>query len=248
MNLQIGKNIRRLRRKRDFTQEEMAAHLGISFQSISKWERGEGYPDITMLPVLARYFQVTLDELVGMDEWEATETYEAINRTWEENRKKGWHRENAELMRNALKQFPNDALLLVQLSSSLHRMGETEEEKAAFLREAIDLEEQILRYGDDSEIRNATQFNICFSYWKNGDCEKAIAHARKLPNLYKCQENALVHFLQGEEKHAVARQALVPLNWAMQLHLNALADTEQNDQWRIKARQIHDLLLGDHES
>ena len=50
MNLRIGENIRRLRRERNLTQEEVAAHLGISFQSVSKWERCDGYPDITMLP------------------------------------------------------------------------------------------------------------------------------------------------------------------------------------------------------
>lgn len=43
MNLLIGENIKRIRRERDLTQEEVAAHLGISFQSISKWERGDGY-------------------------------------------------------------------------------------------------------------------------------------------------------------------------------------------------------------
>ena len=56
MTLLICENIKRLRRERNLTQEEMAAHLGISFQSISKWERGDGYPDITMLPTLANYF------------------------------------------------------------------------------------------------------------------------------------------------------------------------------------------------
>lgn len=49
MNLLIGENIKRMRREGDLTQEEVAAHLGISFQAISKWERADGYPDITML-------------------------------------------------------------------------------------------------------------------------------------------------------------------------------------------------------
>ena len=68
MNLLIGENIKRMRRKRNLTQEEMAAHLGISFQSVSKWERGDGYPDITMLPALANYFGISVDELLGMSE------------------------------------------------------------------------------------------------------------------------------------------------------------------------------------
>lgn len=67
MELTIGKKLKNLRRERELTQEELAAHLGISFQAVSKWERGEGYPDITMLPVLAKYFGVTTDALLGMD-------------------------------------------------------------------------------------------------------------------------------------------------------------------------------------
>ena len=58
MNLLIGENIKRMRREQDLTQEEVAAHLGISFQAISKWERRDGFPDITMLPVLANYFGI----------------------------------------------------------------------------------------------------------------------------------------------------------------------------------------------
>lgn len=72
MNLLIGENIKRMRRERNLTQEEMSAHLGISFQSISKWERGDGYPDITMLPALANYFGISIDQLLGMSEIEKT--------------------------------------------------------------------------------------------------------------------------------------------------------------------------------
>lgn len=72
MNLLIGENIKRMRREHNLTQEEMSAHLGISFQSISKWERGDGYPDITMLPALENYFGISIDELLGMSEIEKT--------------------------------------------------------------------------------------------------------------------------------------------------------------------------------
>lgn len=68
MNLLIGKIIKQLRQERDLTQEDVATHLGISFQSISKWERGDGYPDITMLPALSNYFGISIDELLGINE------------------------------------------------------------------------------------------------------------------------------------------------------------------------------------
>lgn len=117
MNLLIGENIKRMRRKRNLTQEEMAAHLGISFQSVSKWERGDGYPDITMLPALANYFGISVDELLGMSEIAKKAQYDEINRMWDENNKKGLHSENVELMRQSLKTFPNNALLL---DSTIH--------------------------------------------------------------------------------------------------------------------------------
>ena len=79
MELTIGRNLKNLRKARNLTQEELAEHLGISFQAISKWERGEGYPDITMLPALARYFGVTVDELIGMNEIEAARELDRIN-------------------------------------------------------------------------------------------------------------------------------------------------------------------------
>ena len=172
MNLRIGENIRRLRRERNLTQEEMAAHLGISFQSVSKWERCDGYPDITMLPALANYFGVSVDSLIGMDEIAKAGKYDEINRQWTENNRSGLHHENVLLMRDSLKTFPNDVLLLVQLSCSLEKLEGTREEKEKNLRESIALQEQILRYGEDSEVRSATQYNICFAYWKNGERER----------------------------------------------------------------------------
>lgn len=236
MELHIGNNIRRLRRERNLTQEEVAAHLGISFQAISKWERGDGYPDITLLPALASYFQSTTDELLGVNELASEEIYNQINREWAENRLAGRHAENVALMREALKRFPNDALLLVQLSSSLERLDGTDAEKRDYLRQSIAVQEQILRYGEDSEVRSATLFNICFAYMKNGEPEKAIEQAKKLPNLYKARENALVSLLpDGEEKTEVAKAALEPLKWVIRLHLNALGKAEI-------AEQINDLL------
>jgi len=243
MNLLIGNNIKRIRLERGLTQEEVAAHLGISFQSISKWERNDGYPDITMLPALAHYFQITTDELLGVDKIEKEDNYNKINHLWTENNKLGLHSENVELMRKFLKEYPNDALLLVQLSTSLEKLSGTDEEKLAHLKESIAIQEQILRYGDDSEVRGATLFNICFAYWKIGKHEKALEQAKKLPNLYKARENALVSFLNGSEKREVAMSALTPLAWAIKHHLTALYETENNPVYLEKAEQIQNILL-----
>ncbi len=61
--MNIGNNIKALRRKKGVTQEQLASHLGITYQAVSKWENNANTPDIAMLPDIADYFGVTIDFL-----------------------------------------------------------------------------------------------------------------------------------------------------------------------------------------
>ena len=63
--MNLGKTILELRRKKNVTQEDLAAELGVTAAAVSKWENGYTLPDILMLCALADYFQVTTDELLG---------------------------------------------------------------------------------------------------------------------------------------------------------------------------------------
>lgn len=66
MNLNFGENLKKLRRSLDMTQDELAEALGLSIQAISRYETQAAYPDIEMLPVIAGYFGVTVDSLLGV--------------------------------------------------------------------------------------------------------------------------------------------------------------------------------------
>ncbi|MBE5868947.1 MAG: helix-turn-helix domain-containing protein [Lachnospiraceae bacterium] len=61
----IGRTIAELRKERNMTQLELADKMGISFQAVSNWERGNSMPDISKLPELAELFDVTIDQLLG---------------------------------------------------------------------------------------------------------------------------------------------------------------------------------------
>src|SRR5690242_19731502 len=58
--------IAQLRKNKVVTQSELADYLGVSFQSVSKWENGTTMPDISLLPRLSEYFNVSVDEILGL--------------------------------------------------------------------------------------------------------------------------------------------------------------------------------------
>jgi len=68
MEITIGENIKRLRREVGMTQEQLAEKLNITNAAVSKWERGDSFPDITMLFPIADYFGISVDELMGHTE------------------------------------------------------------------------------------------------------------------------------------------------------------------------------------
>ena len=66
MNIKLAETLKVLRKEKGITQRELALFLSVSPQSVSRWEKGSAYPDIEMLPEIAKYFSVTLDELMGI--------------------------------------------------------------------------------------------------------------------------------------------------------------------------------------
>lgn len=68
MKLMLGANIRELRRKKHITQEQLADQLGVSCQSVSRWENDTCYPDMELLPAMSRIFSVSIDRLLGVSE------------------------------------------------------------------------------------------------------------------------------------------------------------------------------------
>ena len=77
--IRLGRVLVGNRHKRGITQDELAAYLGVSKAAVSKWETGMTYPDITLLPQLAAYFNISIDELMGyepqMDKMEIRKCY-----------------------------------------------------------------------------------------------------------------------------------------------------------------------------
>ena len=66
--MEFNEKLQELRKQRGLTQEELAEKLYVSRTAISKWESGRGYPNIESLKAIAKFFSVTVDELLSTDE------------------------------------------------------------------------------------------------------------------------------------------------------------------------------------
>ncbi len=84
MKLTIGENIRNFRKKNDLTQEALADRLGVTYQSVSRWEKGSTYPDLELLPAISEILGISVDELLGMPaiekEKKAKEAFDELRR------------------------------------------------------------------------------------------------------------------------------------------------------------------------
>ncbi len=109
MKMTIGTNIKRLRTAKNITQEQLSEAMSVTCAAVSKWERGETYPDITLLQPLAYYFGVTLDELMGYDQekiqTEIDDILALYRKHW--NTKKG-----REIIVKAYHDYPNDYFIM----------------------------------------------------------------------------------------------------------------------------------------
>ncbi|MGE4341601.1 MAG: helix-turn-helix domain-containing protein [Bacilli bacterium] len=87
MNLEIASRLVKLRKAKGLSQEDLADKLGISRQAISKWERAEASPDTDNLILLARLYEVSLDELLSTDDKDEEIKAEVVDRMIKEEEK-----------------------------------------------------------------------------------------------------------------------------------------------------------------
>lgn len=117
--MSLGKVIRKYRKIRNLTQEEMAVRLGVTAPAVNKWENENSYPDITLLAPIARLLDISLDTLLSYREELTAEEINGIVREADQKLKTGSYEEAFRWARKKLEQYPNCEPLILNLAVCL---------------------------------------------------------------------------------------------------------------------------------
>lgn len=175
MILQIGENIKRLRKEKDITQDELAEVLGVSYQSVSRWENKQCYPDMELLPVIADFFGVTVDKLLGVSEIIEQERVNEYLARFQDAVSCGKIEDGISVVREGVAEYPNNYLLLNKLMYALFLAGDDdgnipdwEENRQKYDAEITAIGERIVKYCPDLDICLEAKARLAFNHCEMG--------------------------------------------------------------------------------
>lgn len=193
--MQIHEIIRTRRTALGLTQEQLAGKLGVSAPAVNKWERGNSYPDITLLPVLARTLRVDLNTLLSFrEDLTETEIAEFLNRLYEVSRTEGCGAAFS-LAEEKLRQFPNSDALAYSAAGLLEGLltlfpGTDETARPGREDFVAGLYEQAAQSADP-KIREWATYTVASRCIARGDLDRAEALLDQISNTHRDKRELL---------------------------------------------------------
>ena len=204
----MGQIIRRLRKERNLTQEELAEQLGVTFQAVSKWENDSGMPDISQVVPIAHAFGVSTDVLFGTFEVNDTEeVWKIVNSAqalltvpltaailFEKYR----------ALQEGLKLYPNNTILLLQCLETGIALAYPENEELYDAEHAETIYHECIRYANlmiscsnnTSDIMRAHMIMVSL-HSAYGNFTEALSHVEQFP--YRADFN--IHVMYADYAH-----------------------------------------------
>ena len=209
MSQLFSDKFRNLRKASNLTQEEIANIFHVSPQTVSRWETGANYPDVDMLPHLAIYFKVTVDELLGTETIRGAEDAKILTKDIRNLLNSGKLEAAIDAARKATKKYPLDTGLHYHLVQALGAANNTAESAGKHKDEIIEISQRIINITDyESSLNHRVQLIGQYASW--GMVEEAKKLINTLPTeIWHTQEPWLGLVLEGEEWHKNQQSRIV---------------------------------------
>ena len=229
MNIKIGEKIKQLRQRDGRKQEDLANALGVSPQAISRWEANGGYPDMELIPAIANYFNISIDELFGYSKDRGEKLKAILSKADKAIGENGDMAECVEMLRAAIEEFPSEPNLYMNLGFALDLLGwkkygaksytrddsdyayeDTEyNSQNVYWQEALRAYEKALTFDISAEDRDAMTQRLVLYYAKMGYTEKAKTLATKQNSIIACRETLMPRATEAEERDKYQGEAII---------------------------------------
>ena len=262
MQLDLGNNIRQLRRQNHRTQEALAEALGVTSQAVSRWESSGSYPDMNLIPSIANFFGVSIDELFGYksDRKQRIDalTTEIDRMNAQNNGEDVCITECIALARSALVEFPGNEKLMVSLASALFKAGYVrygehhvvnEEGYRVYdtklhqnyteWNEAMMLYEKVLKTLPYGKLRDRATNELSQLYLNLGEYEKGKTLIEMAPSIWNSKEFLHTRTYDGKQGVKATSETLLNLIYACaQLIVNITISDHNHLSAKEKAENL----------
>lgn len=256
--MNIGKEIKNLRRSKDLTQEQLAEYLNVSVSAVSQWESGKTIPDISLVLSLANFFSVTLDELFGRSDIRKEQEFEQYRKKNAEYGSSGEIFKQIALWREAVQKYPGNFECLINLAGSLEETfycgGEIKdiEENA---KECVAICERIVRDCTEAGIREQAIKILVYAYCEKNlslaNEEKAVEYANMAGSMFNTREQLLecAYFTEESKEKRLTQKDKNTLNYMDMLTMNLFyygnTNPEEKIEWCNTALKLWETLIYD---
>ncbi|MBQ8227526.1 MAG: helix-turn-helix transcriptional regulator [Clostridia bacterium] len=236
MKLNIGETIKRIRKEKEITQEEFAEVLGVSCQSVSRWENNSCYPDIELIPTIASFFGISTDKLMGIDDLNEKENVQKYLERFQVAISKGDIYKCIKIAREGVKEYPNNYILLDKLMYALFCSGdddgnipEWKENMEKYDDEITALGERIMKYCPDINIRLEAASRLAFHHILHNRKELAKKIYEIFPPMELCKEQQMWWVLEKDEELPFLQKAIKQSYESLKSFIRLLADADVVD-------------------
>lgn len=242
MQVKLGEKIRELRKRDGRKQEELASALGVTPQAVSRWEANGGYPDMGMIPSIANFFHITIDELFGYDNDRETKVQEYNKQAILMMTKGEETQAVIAFLRKGLEEFPTEGRLKERLAHALVLEGwkHQEEKPNPYWSEAVALFEEVV-----DEIPAAIEC-LVNTYAILGQIEKAEKTAAKQPPVSMSRQVLLARIFDAERGEEYRGEVILELLHELRFFMEtavAFNDELQNTREGLELLSLERELL-----